>query len=118
MSQAPTMALIKQHTTTVTPNTPVSTHSGLANKYFSDFHTNYDHYFHYPNLPSDRYDQAKVIVDALNRLKGEAWAYALAVIQFPGYNAHPLRALILAEVKMAPEIYDDLIATMRKVHQD
>ena len=94
-----------------------STHSGLANNYFSDFGTNYDHYFHYPNLPEDKRSTAKVIVDALNKLKGEAWAYALCLSNYPDYAAHPLRNTILAEVKLSPELYDDLIATMRQVYQ-
>ena len=94
-----------------------SNHSGIANRFFSDFDTHYDHYFHYPSLPTEKHDQAKVIVDALNKLKGEAWAYALATTKYPDYDAHPLRNAILAEVKMEPELYDDLIEIMRKVHQ-
>jgi hypothetical protein len=94
-----------------------STHGGLANNYFSDFGTHYDHYFHYPSLPDEKKPKAKVIVDALNRLKGEAWAYALATTKYPDYDAHPLRNAILTEVKMEPETYDELIATMRQVHQ-
>ena len=62
-------------------------------------------------------DNAKVIVDALNRLKGEAWAYALCITAYPDYDNHPLRASILAEVQISPKIYDDLIMAMRKVHQ-
>ena len=93
---------------------------GIASPFWSDFDECFPHRFmdfHYAKLPTEHHEMAKKIVEVLNKMKGGAWAYALCMLNFPDYEAHPLREKIINALECEAEIYDKTINLMRTIIQ-
>ncbi len=91
--------------------------SAVGSKYWSDFSQTWNHYFPCHMLPEENRAHAKHIVETLNTLKGEAWAYALCTVGLPDYGKHPLRQTILSALNMDAITYDATINMMRPFTQ-
>lgn len=92
-----------------------------AAPYWSDFQDLWPHHFmkyHYTKLPEEHHEMGKKIVEALNTMKGGAWAYALCLVGFPDYEKHPLREKILKHLGCEAEAYDATANLMREIIQN